>query len=273
MTMPLDLVLVRHGQSEGNVVIYNYEKNGIPVPLNYYDKHTVHWRLTSLGVKQAQVTGQWLRDNNLTDFNRHYVSDYVRAKETAGHLALPNAEWLVNFYLGERNWGILDRFTAEERDEKFKKDFEARKIHPFYWTPPRGESMVSLCLRLEKVLDTLHRENSDGKVILVCHGEVMWGLRVILERIPIDKYVKMEDSKNSFDKIHNCQVIEYSRVNPDNAEISPKLNWMRSICPTDLSLSSNVWQEINRPRFSNEQLLRHAERFPRVVDNIEKREK
>ncbi len=271
MTMPRDLILVRHGQSEGNLVIMQLEKQGLPVPDEYYRKHTAHWRLTSKGVQQAEIAGQWLRQNLVTEFDRYYVSDYVRAKETAALLGLKQASWGINIYLGERNWGIMDRYTEEERNKIFEIDLVTKKIHPFYWTPPRGESMVQLCLRLEKVLETLHRECADGRVILVCHGEVMWGFRIILERIPPDKYVKLDESKNPFDRIHNCQILHYSRKNPGTGQLSDHLDWMRSLCPTDLSLSANAWQEISRPRFTNEQLLKHAAKFPRVIDNQEEK--
>lgn len=269
MTMPVDLVLVRHGQSEGNLVIMQLEKQGLPVPEAYYKKHTAHWRLTSKGIEQAKMAGQWLRNNLDPDFDRYYVSDYVRAKETAAYLGLEQAMWGINLYLAERNWGIMDRFTGEQRNKEFQVDLETKMIHPFYWTPPRGESMVQLCVRLEKILETLHRECSDGRIIMVCHGEVMWGFRVILERIPPDKYVKLDHSKDPFDRIHNCQILHYSRMDPEKGQLASTLNWVRSICPTDLTLSSNKWREIVRAKFSNEQLLRFADRFPREIDSSE----
>ena len=269
MTMPKDLILVRHGQSEGNLVIKVLESQNLIISEEYYNRHTAHWRLTTQGVSQAKIAGEWLKDNMDLNFDRYYVSDYVRAKETAGHLGLPNAEWLINIYLGERNWGILDRFNAEQREKEYALDLLVKKIHPFYWTPPRGESMSQLCLRLQRVLETLHRECSEKRVIMVCHGEVMWGFRVILERMPIDKYLQLDESTNPFDRIHTCQIIHYSRKNPQTNEISPYLSWMRSICPTDLSLSTNKWQEIIRPKFTNKQLLKHAEKFPRIIDNEE----
>ena len=46
----------------------------------------------------------------------------------------------------------------------------------------------------------------------------MWGFRVILERIPPDKYVKLDQSKNPFDRIHNCQILQYSRIDPKTGE-------------------------------------------------------
>ncbi|MFC1598624.1 histidine phosphatase family protein [Patescibacteria group bacterium] len=268
MSMPIEIVVVRHGQSEGNVAIRILEEQGLPVPAEYSAKHTVHWRLTSKGVEQAQIAGQWIRENLDFNFFRYYVSDYDRAKETAGHLALPSAQWMINFFIGERNWGILDRYTAEERFAKFQTDFQAKTIHPFYWTPPRGESMVDLCLRLDKVLGTLYRECADKRVILVCHGEVMWGLRVILERMTPDKFVRLDKSKNPKHRIHNCQILHYTRKNPRTGIIQPYFGWVKSVCPTDLSRSINKWQAIKRPKFSNQELLDFVEKNPRIIDNV-----
>ena len=35
---------------------------------------------------------------------------------------------------------------------------------------PNGESIAQLCLRIDGVLHTLHRECSDKRVLVVCHG-------------------------------------------------------------------------------------------------------
>lgn len=44
----------------------------------------------------------------------------------------------------------------------------------FFWSPPGGgESMAQVCIRIDHTLNTLRRECSNQKVIIVCHGEVM----------------------------------------------------------------------------------------------------
>jgi len=267
MAMPVDLVLVRHGQSVGNLIQGVQRKNKkLKVPSSFYKQHTYEWRLTQLGVEQAFIAGEWIRKNIGTKFDRYYSSSYVRAQETAGHLNLPGAQWFLNPYLGERNWGILDRFTPEEREKRFAQDFKAKKINVFYWAPPRGESMLDLCLRVDRVLDTLHRECSGKRVVMINHGEIMWTHRFRLERMTVSQYLDLNESKHPFDRIHNCQVIHYTRRDPKTGKIAPYLNWMRSVCPTDLSLSLNKWVKIKRRSYSNEELLAFAEKFPRLIE-------
>lgn len=100
MTMPIDLVLVRHGESEGNVALH-HSRRGDDSPLSpeFLAQHSSRWRLSDRGRAQAEATGEWLRAQFPEGFGRHYTSEYVRAMETAGLLGLPGAEWYVSPYL------------------------------------------------------------------------------------------------------------------------------------------------------------------------------
>lgn len=251
--MPNHLVLVRHGESEGNVANKHSKKgDDQDYTKKFRYRHSSLWRLTDLGIQQAKAAGQWINDNLTTNFNRYYASEYLRAMETASYLNLPNAEWYVDFYLREREWGDMDVLTFKECKEQFADSIAFRERDPFYWTSPNGESMAQLCLRVDRILDTLHRECEGKKVIIVGHGEVMWAFMVRLERMTQQRFIELDQSKNPHDRIHNCQILHYSRVNPDTQEISPYLSWKRSICPWDPSLSSNDWQQIYRTRYSND---------------------
>ncbi len=262
MAMPIDLVLVRHGKSEGNTA----QEDNVKIPAAYYVRHSTDWRLTELGVQEAEMAGKWLRKYLDTKYFRYYTSSYTRAKETAAHLGLPNARWFPTPYLAERNWGILDQFTAEERARKFKADFKSKKINPFYWAPPRGESMVQLCMRVDRILDTLHRECDGKRVIIVCHGEIMWAFRIRIERMTVEQFLELDESANPYDRIHNCQIINYTRIDPQTKKITPHMNWMKSVCPTDLNLSSNKWVKIERHAFTNKELREEAEKIIRLIN-------
>jgi phosphohistidine phosphatase SixA len=61
--------------------------------------------LTDKGIKQAKVTGEWIRENIGDQFDRYYTSEYVRAMETGAHLGLPNAKWYTEIVLRERDKG------------------------------------------------------------------------------------------------------------------------------------------------------------------------
>lgn len=260
MAMPSDLVLVRHGESEGNVYDRRSRAGGDQTTSTQFEsRHTSLWRLSDRGRLQAEATGAWLREAFPSGFHRHYTSEYLRAKETASLLSLPGAHWYLESYLREREWDG-DRST----DCSWLKAREQGQT--FWFIPPNGESIAQLCLRIDRFLDTLHRECAGQRVVVVCHGEVMWAFRVRLERLTSQTYAALDRSENPHDRIHNGQILHYTRINPTSGETEPYLGWKRSVWPWSLSLSSNEWQAIVREKFSNADLLAEAERIPRIID-------
>lgn len=162
MTMPIDLVLVRHGQSEGNAAKRRSEAgdNGAFTEA-FMKRHSASFRLTAKGREQACQAGEYIRKEFLKNgvgFDRYITSEYLRAMETAALLELPNAKWFGDFYLTERDWGDLDICPENERNEKFRDALRKRRVEPFFWRPPGGETFAELCLRVDRVLHTLHRE-------------------------------------------------------------------------------------------------------------------
>lgn len=270
MAMPIDLVFVRHGESEQNMASERGKKGDPSLYTKEFKaRHGSQHRLTSKGQKQAMSAGSWLKSNDLGYFDRRYVSDYVRAKETAALLDIDGQDWYVEYLIREREWGDFDGAPWEER-QKFQKDSLITKdTDPFYWIPPNGESIAQLTVRLRTLFDTLHRECFDKKVIVVCHGEVMEAYRQLIERMPRDKWIELNKSKADFDRVHNCQILHYTRRNPQNGELSTHLNWMRSICPWDSSKSTNDWQRIERKKLSNKELKASVQDVERLFEKEE----
>lgn len=96
MTLPIDLVLLRHGQSEGNLARQRSKDGDNSVFIEEFkNRHTAQYRLTAKGREQAKRAGAWLRKefgDRRVRFDRYFVSEYTRAKETAALLALPHAQ-------------------------------------------------------------------------------------------------------------------------------------------------------------------------------------
>jgi len=268
--MPIDLVLVRHGESEANAAKRRAERgDATAYSAQFRNRHTRSLRLTKVGREQASAAGQWLTREFLggpVGFDRYITSEYVRAMETAGLLSLPHAVWFRHFYLTERDWGDLELLPPDEREKKFGAAMRMRDIEPFFWAPPNGESFAALCLRLDRVLHTLHRECSDKRVLIVCHGEVMWAFRVLLERMSQTRFKKLHLSKKPGDRIVNCQVLHYTRRNPDTGELAKYANWMRAVRPTRKRVWTSGWQTFERPRYSNEELLKVVRRSPSFLE-------
>ena len=265
MTMPIDLVLVRHGQSEQNLASLKAREGDMSLFTDAFRATPQsQFRLSAKGREQARVTGEWLRKNDLGFFDRRYVSDYVRAKETGILLKLDGPRWYVETALREREWGELDGMSWAERDELMKQQVRQRSDDSFYWVPPNGESIAQLTVRLRTLFDSLHRECFDKRVVVVCHGEVMWGLRFILERMSSSQWMDLETSQKPGVRIMNCQVLHYTRRNPETGELSPHLDWMRSECPQDPANSGPGWEKIVRQRFTDDELMQVVDQTPHL---------
>lgn len=268
MTLPLDLILVRHGQSEGNAAKRLSEAGDHSAySTEFRNRHSGTYRLTDLGRKQATLAGTYINREFCHyvgyGFDRYYTSEYVRAKETAGLLGLPEAKWFSDVYLTERDWGDIDIATEQERAEKFGQALRMRQAEPFFWQPPNGESFLTLCLRIDRVLDTLHRECSDKRVIIVCHGEVMRAFQVRLERLSQRRFRELVLSNDPSDRIHNCEVIHYTRRDPGvSRKLQPYIGWVKKIRPAEEPFWHSGWQPIRRPTHSDNDLLAEVGNHP-----------
>lgn len=263
MALPLHLVLVRHGESVGNQANAASRAGDHSLfTAEFRKRHAAWWELTERGRAQAAVAGDWIRQNILGSgvvFDRLYTSSYTRAMETAALLGIDQAQWLISSDLRERSIGDMEAeiLSVPEMRERFAGPIAARDGAPYYWRPPNGESLADVALRLRQILGSLHRESATG-ALLVCHGEVMLTFHKTLTHMSDRALAERIASTDRHHVIFNCQVHHYSRVDPQTGAVSPYLGWWRSVCPTNLEWSSNDWEAIERPRYSNDDLLRMA---------------
>ncbi|MBP6949151.1 MAG: phosphoglycerate mutase family protein [Candidatus Pacebacteria bacterium] len=259
--MPENLVVVRHGESVGNLAKRMSENGDHSLIERLRGSHTAHWPLTKKGIKQAKMTGVFINDYFTNDkkifFDRQYVSSYARALETAGCIDLIRSNWIVDTRITERDWGDLDRMTETERNEKFGEVIAMREVEPFFWAPPNGETMNDVTIRNRDFIDSLHRAEK-ANIIAVCHGEIAKNLRMILFGYTPMEYAEMEFSKDSTRRIHNCQIDHYTRRNPKTFELSDRLEWFRYYRPAEGDNEGSGWEHISRRRFNSYELRQMA---------------
>ncbi len=267
--LPVDIIAIRHGQSEGNVA--NRRSRGGDHSLftpEFRDRHSRAFRLTDRGIDQAKIAGDWLRQHGITPFDRYLVSDYIRAKETAVGLAIPGAKWSVEYQLRERDTALMDNLSVAEKNRLFEQEVRAHEIDRFFSYPAGGgESFASFCLRIKTdVIAHLARDYSSMKVGLVCHGHVMRALQMELLNLGHDDFIHLDKSQAPKDKIHNCQIMWYTRRDPETKQIvGDRLYAWRSLCPWKPEETDTGWIKVERKRFSNEDLAAEVSRYPRHV--------
>ncbi len=263
------LILIRHGESEGNYANRLSEAGKIKT-LNrlYHQRHSYHLRLSDKGRSQALMAGEWFREKfgNIAARSHFVVSEYVRARETAALLGIPGARWHLHRHLVERDWGDLEKFSSEDRLKKFGDNIRGRRVEPFYWRPQGGETMAEVCERVSTFIEHLKRDYSDKTVVVVCHGEVMWAFRIVLEHMSVEKFRSMILSKESIHQIYNCQVHIYEYV--ARLGVSNTTLLVSGYRPTDNppSLLFNETIDVGLQGYSNEELMagviQHPNHFP-----------
>ncbi len=262
MAAPNDLIFIRHGESEANIV----QRQGYDPGSDLAGKHDGYVRLTPAGVKQAQSAGAWLKSQKLSKFSHYYVSPFARARETAGYLGL-NGDWRIDDRLREQNWGT---FNLLSWDKIQNIDPASRSLHEqfhWYWQPRDGESLASEVRgRFESWFSSVQRQATAEKVIAATHGGYMNAARFVLERITPEKW--KEDFDNGDHRIFNSHILHYTRLNPKTGERAPYLKWRRAICPWDESLSwdNGNWIEIEPQTYSDQELLEFASLHPHLLE-------
>lgn len=265
MTMPNNLVLVRHGQSEANVM----QKASKAGNHKHYTDEVMtvpdrSWRLTAQGVTQAETAGDWIA-NQLPAFDRSIVSPFTRTRETAANLDLPNASWEENRTIRERSWGEIDSISKEEFRKNYPQNANLQAKDPLYWAPPAGESLANVSEnRVRSILNTMHRENEGDNVLMVTHGEFIWATRLTLERWSDEEFMLRDSDEN--ERIHNCMVVHYTRIDPNTGVQAAKLNWVRKAWPilVEKEIDGELirkwemhvgnWESFDRVYYTNDQL-------------------
>ncbi len=204
MSLPIDLIFVRHGQSEGNVANRASRRgdNSFFTP-DFRERHSRTFRLTDKGIEQAEAAGRWLKANVPQPLDRFYVSDYIRAKETAAHLSLPGAQWRSEFHLRERDHALMDNCPDDEKKRLFRLEERQYELDKFLSYPAGGgESIAQLCQRLKAtMLEHWARVCSDQRVVAVCHGHVMRAFQMELEHMGHDDFLRLDASDAREDKV------------------------------------------------------------------------
>ena len=189
MSMPLDLYVIRHGESEANVIVQAGEQGDNS--LYTQDNVTVpdrSWRLTATGRKQADCIGRWLVSQQQL-FDRYMVSPYVRTRETAATMALPKAKWEENRVLRERSWGEINTITKDEFKTNYARNWNFKNTDPLYWRPPAGESIADVAEdRVHNILTSLSRKSDSESVVMVTHGDFMLALMLTIEDLADEEF-------------------------------------------------------------------------------------
>lgn len=203
MPRPNRIILIRHGQSHGNVDRSIY--SSIP---DYAVK------LTDLGKRQALEAAEALLPLLPEKEAAFYVSPFHRARQTYKELARIIFPERVREdpRLREQEWsGSLPPETSHEEMLALEKQRDA--YGTFYYRFAGGESCADVYDRVSSFLDTLHRdfakEDFPKTCIIVTHGMT---LRVFLMRwfnMTVEEFELLANPENCCRIVLERQEVKY----------------------------------------------------------------
>jgi broad specificity phosphatase PhoE len=169
--------------------------------------------LSALGHEQSAALARWF--GKLPAARRPDVvlhSPYERAGQTVQHVLegmdARRAAIVVRCdeRLREKEFGILDRFTALGIKERYPQLSEQRaRVGKFYFRPPGGESWCDVILRLRSVLDMIARDYSERRVLIVAHQVIVLCLRYLLEDLQESTLLAIDRRGD----VPNCSITSY----------------------------------------------------------------
>ena len=191
-----ELILVRHGESIGNVAREEAESSGalaIPMPMRDADVP-----LSDVGLDQARAVGRWLAADPGRRPDGVWSSPYLRARQTAqaalAELTNPPAV-RQDERIRDRELGVLDLLTKRGVGSQFPAEAERRRwLGKFYYRPPGGESWADLVLRIRAFLGDLERGAGHGRQLIVAHDAIILLFRYVCEQLDEERVFEIARS-------------------------------------------------------------------------------
>jgi broad specificity phosphatase PhoE len=187
---PKRIILIRHGESEGNID-----------PLLYCHVPDNAMHLTELGYEQAIAAGKSIKKIISNESIRFIVSPYIRTIETFegisrawGEKKRHSLPWSEEPRIREQDFGNFQE-PMKIRECKIQR----RKFGAFFYRFPSGESPADVYDRVSSFLESLHRmfyKNTEENYVIVTHGVA---IRVILTRYfkyRISEFEQLENFHN-----------------------------------------------------------------------------
>lgn len=247
---PKELVIVRHGESEYNVLKAKKAKDPFyqkfkkeyakirdwetPIPpeleemarevarrfsLGVSDFHTP---MTEIGKAQAIATGEKLKEViSLPDVI--FVSPFVRTDETfqcmiQGWPELASIKCYFEDRIREKSPGLAALyndwrvFNILHPEQKRYRDL-FRELADYWYAYPNGENVHAARELIRLWVTTLIREFSEKRVLAISHHLTILAMRAHLERLGPEQFIQLDKNEKPI----NCGVTIY-RGDPDQGE-------------------------------------------------------
>ena len=206
---PTELVLVRHGESRGNVA--DSEARRLKALRLELDVRDADMPLSDLGNQQARALGRHLASQPADAHPTAVLSSpYARALETARGIvegAGLELEIERDERLRERELGVFDGLTGDGIRQLYPEEATRRQwVGKFLYRPPSGESWADVVLRVRQLMLNLSLAPAAyERLLVVTHQAVILAFRVALEGLTEAEVLDIDRGQ----PLPNCSTTRY----------------------------------------------------------------
>ena len=174
--MGIDLLLVRHGQTDWNPAQRVMGRSNIA--------------LNAVGIEQAKNLREWLKD---VELDAVYSSPMHRAMQTAEIIIEGRAGLKIIEEPGvqEIDYGDWCGMLFAELEEKYNKDYNDYRFHPSKMKIPGGEAVIDTQKRAVAVVEKIRKKHEGHKVLVVSHADVCKAMLIHYLGIELDLLQKV----------------------------------------------------------------------------------
>lgn len=174
--MAMDLLLVRHGQTDWNPAQRVMGRSDIA--------------LNEKGRGQAENLKGWLKD---IEIHALYSSPMRRAMETAQIILQDRngLEIIAEPGVQEIDYGDWVGMTFKEVEEKYNKEYNDYRFRSSKMRVPGGEAVVDVQKRAVAAIERIRKRHEGQRVLVISHADVTKAILVHYLGIPLDLLQKV----------------------------------------------------------------------------------
>lgn len=170
--MSLDLLFVRHGQTDWNPTGRVMGRSDIP--------------LNATGIRQIEKTRDWLKK---IEVHAVYSSPMERALQSAEILAkgVGDLKVIPDEGLAEIDYGDWVGVTFKEIEENHTQEYNNYRFKASKMKIPGGEAVVDVQKRSVGAVERIRKKHRDGeRVVVVSHADVIKAMLLHYLGLPLD---------------------------------------------------------------------------------------
>ena len=151
----MELFFIRHGETDYN--LNNKYCGSSDISINETGRNQARSLRNRIGEFSADI---------------FFSSPYKRAQETA-QLVFPGHDLVLEPALREVNFGQWEGMDFRQIQEKYGDLYLQWLADPSAYTPPEGEPLNDVVIRVRNFLSICQNEFKNKRVVCVCHGGIV----------------------------------------------------------------------------------------------------